>query len=313
MAVRVAEQVSVVIVSHRTPALTKRAADSALTSEVGRVIVIDNASGDDTLSLLGQVDRQSVIESEVNSGFGTAANLGARAADRDMIVFLNSDAFLTTEVVRVLADETDRHGGKAIVGARLVGPDGSLQRSAGVRPAPLDLSLRFLGVHHIAHWVSAAPLIGTAVRRTRLSREYDTAALATEATNTSMVSGACFAIGRDAFWELGGFDERFFMYFEDADLCRRAEEAGMPIRYVPSAVVTHVGGASSEGDYHYSPLYARSMRQYLEKWWGTPGAALAILLLWLRLVGLALTLHRDTGQAFAALQAALRPEEPAGR
>ena len=131
--------------------------------------------------------------------------------------------------------------------------------------------------------------------------------------DTDMVSGACFAIGREAFLELGGFDERYFMYFEDADLCRRAARAGMAIRYVPSAVVTHVGGASSEGDYHYSPLYARSMRQYLEKWWGAPGAALAILLLWLRLVGHALVVHRGTGQAMAALRAALRPGEPAGR
>jgi N-acetylglucosaminyl-diphospho-decaprenol L-rhamnosyltransferase len=313
MATPVADQVSVVIVSHRTPALTKRAADSALTSGVGRVIVIDNASGDDTLSLLGQVDRQSVIECESNVGFGKAANLGARVADGGTIVFLNSDAVLTTEVVRVLADEADRHGGKAVVGPRLVGPDGSVQRSAGMRPAPLDLTLRFLGAHHLARLLVAMPLVGGAIRRTSLSREYETAEVATEATRTSMVSGACFAMGREAFSELGGFDERFFMYFEDADLCRRAEEAGMPIRYVPSAVVTHVGGASSEGDYHYSPLYARSMRQYLKKWWGTPGAALAVLLLWLRLVGHALVLHRGTGQAFAALRAALRPRDEAGR
>ena len=150
------------------------------------------------------------------------------------------------------------------------------------------------------------PLAARLARRTRLGSEYESAATATNSIDTNMVSGACFAIGRDAFWELGGFDERFFMYFEDADLCRRAAAAGIPIRYVPSALVTHIGGASSDGDYHFSPMHARSMRQYLEKWWGPPGAALVIILLWLRLLGHAIVLHRGTSKAFTALRAALR-------
>ncbi len=71
-----------------------------------------------------------------------------------------------------------------------------------------------------------------------------------------MVSGACFAIGAAAFEEIGGFDERYFMYFEDADLCRRATAAGWPIRYLPDVVVDHVGGASSAVDYHFGPRHA---------------------------------------------------------
>jgi GT2 family glycosyltransferase len=125
-----------------------------------------------------------------------------------------------------------------------------------------------------------------------------------------MVSGACFAIGRQAFEELRGFDERFFMYFEDADLCRRASAAGMPIRYVPDAVVTHIGGASSSEVYHFGPYHARSMRQYLGKWYGPPGSALAIVLLWLRAVGFSVTFRPQAKRAWRALWAALTDEDP---
>jgi GT2 family glycosyltransferase len=125
-----------------------------------------------------------------------------------------------------------------------------------------------------------------------------------------MVSGACFAIGREAFVELGGFDERFFLYFEDADLCRRALGAGMTISYVPNAVVPHIWGASSSEDYHFGPAHARSMRQYLTKWYGHPGGALAILIAWLRLIGFAVTARPATGRSFRAFLATLNRSGP---
>ena len=306
--------VGVVIVSYRTPAETTRAAQSA-DRQVAEVVVVDNspdAGGRAPVIKLSQA-RSSVISSGANLGFGRAANIGAKAVAVDALLFLNSDAALHEGAVRALLAELEHHNGAAIVAPRLVWPDGSVQRAAGLRPTPPNLGIRVLGLHAIAKWLASRPGLRQLLMHTQMAREYDSAAVATSTIDTSMVSGACFAIGREAFWELGGFDERFFMYFEDADLCRRAEDAGIPIRYVPSAIVTHIGGASSEGDYHYSPLYARSMRQYLEKWWGPPGAALAILLLWLRLVGHALVLHKGTGQAFAALRAAVPPEKSTGR
>jgi len=299
--------VSIVIVSYRTPVLTRRAAESAVASGAAQVIVVDNASGDDTIEQVRQLEEVAVLCGDSNVGFGSAANRGARLATRDVILFLNSDAVLARPALAALTHELGRHRERAIVGPRLVEPDGRIQRSAGLLPAPLDLSIRALGLHSVARWLPSIPLGASVLRRLSLAREHASAESATETIDTNMVSGACFAIGREAFWELGGFDERFFMYFEDADLCKRAAAAGMPIRYVPSAVVTHIGGASSEGDYHFSPMHARSMRQYLEKWWGSPGAALAILLLWLRLVGHAMVLHPGTGKALAALRAALRP------
>jgi N-acetylglucosaminyl-diphospho-decaprenol L-rhamnosyltransferase len=313
--VQSSRDVSVVIVTYRTPALTLASSQSAIDSGVAQVVVVDNASGDETLERLAALDSGNVevIVNRSNQGFGSAANVGARHAVGDDLIFLNSDARLTGSALRPMLAELRGLEGRALIGPRLVQPDGTTQRSAGLLPGPLNLTIRALGIHAAGRRLGSLPVLGALVARTRLAREHLSAETATITMDTTMVSGACFAMGREAFWELGGFDERFFMYFEDADLCRRAAKAGMPVRFVPSAVVSHVGGASSEGDYHYSPLYARSMRQYLEKWWGTPGAALAVLLLWLRLVGHALVLHRGTGQAFAALRAALRPRDEAGR
>jgi GT2 family glycosyltransferase len=285
--------------------LTTAAAASAL--EVGDVVVVDNASGDDTLDRLHRLStRLTIMGNQMNVGFGTANNQAAKLATSDVLILLISDAQIRPEAARLLVEEVARHRGRCIAGPRLISPDGTVQRSIGVLPGPFDLAIRALGLHTIARWITRLPGIGSLVSRSELASDYESAISATEPTITAMVSGACLAIGRLAYEELGGFDERFFMYFEDADLCRRALRAGMAIRFVPDAVVAHLVGASSSGDYRFSPMHARSMRQYLEKWWGLPGAVFAILLLWLRLVGHAIVLHPGTAKAFRALVAAVR-------
>ena len=302
--------VSVLIVSYRTRELTLRAVTSALASGPDvEVVVVDNASGDGTVESLHALkeDRLRVEARASNDGYGVAANHATRLSSGEILVFLNSDAELPSDALSQLTADVRARRVRCVVAPRLVSLDGHVQLSAGLRPAPFDLAVRALGLARLRAIVDRVPLVSSMVRRSRLASEYRSAAEATEPMETSMVSFACAAMGRDAFAEVGGFDERFFLYFEDADVCRRAADAGMPIRYLPSAVVTHAGGASTVGDYHYTPMHARSMRQYLEKWWGSPGAALAILLLWLRLIGHALILHPGTGKAFAALRAAFRP------
>lgn len=302
---------SVILVSYRTPELTERAAGSALSQQGSavEVIVVDNASGDDTLGRLHHLPDQRLrtAENDANLGFGAAANRGARMAHGDVLLFLNSDAELAPGVADALGAEVERHGGRAIVGPRLVGPDGTIQRSTGRVWGPLALGVRALGLHRLATALRGLPLVGGAVGQSALARSYDTAAAVDDPVDVNVVTGACFAVGRVAFWELGGFDERFFLYFEDTDLCRRAAAAGMRIRYLPQAVVTHIGGASSSEDYHFGPAHARSMRQYLGKWYGPGGAALAVLLLWLRAVAFSLTLRPAAGRSWRALWAALRP------
>jgi N-acetylglucosaminyl-diphospho-decaprenol L-rhamnosyltransferase len=308
----IAGSFAVVIVSYRTPDLTSAAARSALAAGADRVIVVDNRSGDDTPHLLRAIGdpRVVVVENPVNSGFGTAANIGARDVSADALLFLNSDAELTTEAADHLLAELARWRGRAIIGPRLVAPDGAVEHSAGLLPVPSDIAVRALGLHVIGWWLAALPVVGPLVRRTRFLREYASAEVAKEVFDTSFVSGACFAMGREAFQELGGFDEQYFMYFEDADLCRRATARGMAIRYVPSAVVTHVRGASTMGDYPFGPLRSRSMRQYLRKWYGLPGWALAIVLLWLRALRHSVGFHPGSKRAWRSFWAARSDEDP---
>ena len=299
-------RVSVVIVSYRTPRLTLDAARSALDAEASQVIVVDNASGDDTVEGLGAVgdSRLQVIQRTDNGGYGVAANAGATHASSDVLVFLNSDAVLTPAALQALVEEVLANDGRCVAGARLVDATGAIQPSAGVLPGPTDLAVRTLGLHKVGAATARFPILGRFISKSRMASEYASAGAASEPFYTSMVSGACCAIGRAAFEELGGFDERFFLYFEDADVCRRAGQAGMSIRYVPGAVVPHIGGASSSEDYHFGPAHSRSMRQYLEKWYGPDGAALALALLWLRAMGFTLALRPQAGRAWKALRAA---------
>ncbi len=303
---------AVVIVNYRTPDLTFAAARSALDAGADAVVVVDNQSADVTVQRLRSIGdpRVVVVENPLNVGFGAGANAGARRVSAEALLFLNSDAELTKGAADHLLAELARWRGRAIIGPRLIGPDGEVEHSAGLLPVPSDIAVRALGLHVVGWWLVRLPLAGTLIRRTRFLREYASAEVAQEAFDTNFVTGACFAIGREAFRELGGFDERFFMYFEDADLCRRASGRGMAIRYVPSAVVCHVRGASAAGDYPFGPLRSRSMLQYLRKWYGRRGSAMAILLLWLRALRHSLGLHPGSGRAWRSLWAAISDADP---
>jgi GT2 family glycosyltransferase len=300
--------ISVLVVTYRTPKLTAAAVASALrVPDVAEVIIVDNADDGETPQLLDALDDERVqyVANDRNAGYGQAANLAVRQSTTDILLFLNSDAELTPRAVAALVDEVERHGCRCLAGARLVGEDGAIQRSAGLLPGPGDLAARALGMHRLGSWVSRWPVIGRLVRRNRLAREYASAEESTEPISTSMVSGAVCAIGREAFLEIGGFDEDFFLYFEDADLCRRVLRAGMPIRYLPQAVVTHIGGGSSSEDYHFGPRHARSMRLYLGKWYGPAGAAFASVLMFLRAIGFSVGSPRRAPKAWSAFAATL--------
>lgn len=306
-------KVAVLIVSYRTPELTRSAVLSvARADREADIVVVDNASGDDSVRLVRdlQDERTLVLVNEKNVGYGAAANRAVRESSGDILVFLNSDAELSRSAMRELVAEVERYDGQCIAAARLVGLDGVLQRSAGLLPGPVDLAVRALGLSRLAATVAGWPILGRLVRGNRLAREYESAVVATMPVDTSMVSGACCAMGRNAFEKLGGFDERFFLYFEDADLCRRATKAGIALRYLPAAGVPHIGGASSIDDYHLGPNHARSMRQYLGKWYGAGGSAFAMLILWLRAMGMTMTLQGGARRAWRAWWAALRDEDP---
>ncbi len=229
--------VSVVIVSFNTWSLLEQSLER-VTGQTGlaslETIVVDCASRD------GSADRVAerfpavrLIRAAENLGFGPANNLGFEVATGRYLVLLNSDAFLAPDTLAGAVALMERHPGAGIGGARLVGEDGAPQPSARAFPSL---------------WRDALVMSGLAARypHSRVWGAPDRSwADPGVAAQVDWVPGAFMIAPRALIQQLGGFDPRFFLYYEEVDLCRRVRAAGKAVWYWPSLEVVHVGGASS--------------------------------------------------------------------
>ena len=236
------------IVNWRTPDLTLRAAESALAAMQGMrgaVTIVDNASGDGSADSIARAiaargwDRAPVpvrlIRSPVNGGFGAGNNLGAAAGlpdgtRPDLLFLLNSDAFPDPDAIARMVAHMQAHPGTAIVGAAVRGEDHAPHRTAfrfPSIPGEFESAIRLGPVSRLLHRHIVAP------------PPPDTAG------PVDWVAGAAMMIRADVYDRLGGFDEGFFLYYEETDLCLRAARAGHRTDYLPQARVVHVGSASA--------------------------------------------------------------------
>jgi GT2 family glycosyltransferase len=205
-----------------------------LASLDAEVVVVDNASHDGTAD---QVEQHHpgvrLLRSEHNLGFAAGNNLAARHARGHMLLLLNPDALPTPgAIARGLALMAD-HPGVGMAGGLLLGEDGSPQPSGRMFPTLLQ---------------EALVLSGLAARfpRSRWFGRFDrTWADPGAAAAVDWVPGAFAFVRRDLFDELGGFDERFFLYYEEVDLCRRIQAAGHTVQLWPELRVHHIGGESA--------------------------------------------------------------------
>lgn len=230
---------------------TLRACVEALVGVGGvRVIVVDNASPDESLETVADLDLETV-RLDRNLGFGAGCNAGWRQGDAPAVLFLNPDARLDEAAVRQLlaAFDDERVG---VVGPRIVGDDGQLDFSQRRFPRLRSTFAQALFLHRL---LPSAAWVDEVVR--------DPAAYA-EAHDVEWLSGACLLVRRSLLERLGGFDERFFMYCEDKDLCRRAWNSGAVVRYEPAAVVEHEGGVSAPRA-GLLPVLAASRVRYAKK------------------------------------------------
>lgn len=222
--------VSAIVVSYNTRELLAGCLQSlhrSLPSPAVEVIVYDNASEDGSAEMVAEAWRQvKLMAGERNIGFGPATNRAAAMARGEWLLLLNSDAMVEPDTVQALV-ECARRNGSAIVGARLVGPDGRFQSSARTFPSALNLLLEAVGLDLIVRRTGHYGFRGDRCRV------------------VDYVSGAAMLIRRDTWEQLGGFDERFFFYGEDADLCYRARQRGLVTRFCAEATAIHIGGASS--------------------------------------------------------------------
>ncbi len=266
-----------VILNWRTAEMTERAARAALRAMEGvsgALTIVDNDSGDGSYEHLHAAfaaePRVRVIQSGHNGGFGAGNNVGIRAglpdgARPDFVYLLNSDAFPDRETIRALRDHLSAHPGIGLAGSRVRGTDGE----------PHVTAFRFPSVWSEFEGAAHTGPISRLLARYRVPLDPPTQAPA----QVDWLAGASLMIRRDVLDRISLFDETFFLYFEETDLCRRAAGAGWPCVYVPSVGVEHIGSASTGmGKWDRVPRYWFDSRwHYFAKHHGTAGAALATL------------------------------------
>lgn len=236
--------VSVIVVSFNTRELLRDCLKS-IQDECGRlsagmsaeVMVVDNASNDGSPEM---VEREfgaaatpvKLIKSATNLGFAAANNVAMEEARGRYVVLLNSDAFFHAGSLRRAIEHMDAEPTVGVGGARLVGPRGEWQPSARAFPTMWHV---FVVQYGLAWRFPKSRLFGSFDR---------TWASADEAADVDWVPGAFSIMRRETLVKTGLFDEQFFLYCEEVDLCRRVKAAGFRVTYWPDVVVTHIGGES---------------------------------------------------------------------
>jgi GT2 family glycosyltransferase len=201
-------------------------------------VVVDNASSDNSAAIVETFPRATLIRNPANVGFGRAVNQAAAVATAPRLLLVNPDCRLVSGAISTLRSVLDAEPSCAVVGPRIFDPDGTVQGSARGDPDMLTGLFGRTGALRVL-----LPFLPVARRNVVVEDAVRTGA---SSVVVDWLSGACMLIRRDAFTAAGGFDERFFLYWEDADLCRRLRNRGFQVRYVPGASAVHQVGRSSQ-------------------------------------------------------------------
>ena len=269
----------IVIVNFRTPDLAIECLNS-IAPQVndlygGRVVIVDNDSGDDSVEkLAAAIEREGwsswaeVLPLDRNGGFAFGNNAGihrvmASPEKFDYVILLNPDTVARPQAIKVLNGLMDATPNAGIAGSLLETPDGGVDCSAHTIHSPLSE-------------LEGSARLGIISRL--LSRHNVSPPLRKETHTCDWVSGACMIVRRSVIEDIGLMDDQFFLYFEEVDYCWRAKQAGWEIWYVPQARVLHLEGASTgiravakrRASYWYD-----SRRRFFIKHYGIAGLLLA--------------------------------------
>lgn len=255
---------SAIILNYRTPQQTVRCVEALRlqTLPPAEILVVDNHSDDDSIGILRNrlqgIAGIRILESAENTGFGGGYNAGLRRARHPYVLLDNPTKALRPDaaerMLRVM-EEQERVG---IVGPKLIHEDGTVRDSARSFPSPLDVLIKRTVLERL--------FPGRMRRYRQLDRDPDVA------RETDWLIGGCLLLRRAMLEDIGVFDPRFFLFFEDIDLCRRAWDAGWAVRYVPDAVAGDRKRRLSEGGLASLLLrkvgraHVRSAGRYFWKW-----------------------------------------------
>lgn len=223
---------SFIILNYKSKGLLKNCLKSIVASDWGKlqyeIIVVDNDSGDGVKEMLGHnFAGVTLIESRQNLGMGAGNNLGIKQAQGEYLVILNPDAVVLGDAVKKMHDFMAANHRVGLAGPKLINPDGSLQYTRCRFPSLLTPVYR------------RTPLQKLKIIQDKLNLYLTKDQSYSEASRADWLYGACLFIRRQALDQVGYFDERYFLGFEDTDLCRRMWRAGWEVWYYPESVFIH--------------------------------------------------------------------------
>jgi len=198
------------------------------------IIIIDNDSTDNTISLIKGIQSKyiSLIQNNKNTGYTKANNQGIKYSKGKYILFLNPDTTVPNDVIKNLLNEIKDNNDLGAIAPQLRGPNGRIQKSCRHFPRRRDILYESMGLSKLLH----------------NSKEFNYWKMGDfDHKKTSLVdqpAGAALLIPKKIIAEIGLFDEQFPMFFSDVDLCKRIWNAGYDVQYTTNSFITHKGGAS---------------------------------------------------------------------
>lgn len=249
-------KLSIIIVNYNTQTVTKNLLTSLLKQDLPQtteIIVVDNNSSDDSVPFLrADYPEITVLENIENVGLAAGVNIALQQAKGKYYLILNPDMIALLGSIDTLVSFLDKNPDVGMAGGKLISPNNKLQYSAFrfYKPSTIIYRRSFLG----------KTKKGRAEIARFLMKDVDHSTI----QDVDWLMGACLMVRALAVKEVGGMDERYFLYFEDVDWCRRFWEKGWRVTYVPEAVFSHFYQHTSRGNALVGLLTSRPTREHIK-------------------------------------------------
>lgn len=227
---------SIIIINHNTKQLLHDCLDSIYVQKQinTEIIVVDNASSDGSVEMVKMIFPEvKLIVNDINIGFGKANNQGAKIASGEYLLFLNSDTIMQKSAIDKISKYLEKQTINGAIGFKIINTNNSLQPSCGNFPTLTNLTLETLFLDRFIKFKKPYHILDTKKYQAEFKPDW--------------VSGSCFMIKKNVFDKISGFDENFFLYVEEVDLCYRIMKHGYTNIYFPIETVIHKNRAGSTG------------------------------------------------------------------
>lgn len=258
-------QRSAVLVTYRTGPVLFDCLNALLADgDIDEIVIVDNGNPADLQHRLdamhAQHDRLRLLRGQGNVGFARGCNLGAQAANGERILFINPDVVVARGAARRMSETLDGLPMPSVVGGDLRNVEGGPDRgSRRDRVTPWRAFVSYSGLSRLGRWIAACR---------DLHRHEEP--MPNEAVRVGAISGALLMMRRADFVVLNGFDEDYFLHFEDVDLCRRIEEAGGAVVFLPGAIGVHMRSTSDAPASWVTRHKLRGLARYVRKFAQSP-------------------------------------------